>query len=153
MQALTFDPNRDRFTLKKQPLPTPGPTEVQLKVVACGLNPVDSKIREWKSLAPDMDDNWVPGLDVSGVITELGEEVEQWKVGDRILYHGDMLKPHGGFSEYAVHNAQTLLPHPNIDPIKAAATPCAGWTAWRALMDKLKIDACDSLLIAGGSGG
>lgn len=49
--------------------------------------------------------------------------------------------------------AATLLPHPALPPVEAAATPCAGWTAWRALHDKLRVTADDSLLVLGAAGG
>ncbi len=64
-----------------------------------------------------------------------------------------MFRPHGGFAEYSVQDARTLVRHPNVEASLAAATPCSGWTAWRALHDKLRLTDRDSLLIAGGSGG
>ena len=124
-----------------------------VRVDACGLNPVDAKIIYWKKTAPDMNDHWVPGLDVSGTIAAVGSRVADWTVGDRVLYHGNMLRPHGGFAEYAVHRAATLVAHPAVSATDAAATPCAGWTAWRGLVDRLRITPDDTLLIGGGSGG
>ncbi|MBW3163775.1 alcohol dehydrogenase catalytic domain-containing protein [Ferrimonas balearica] len=153
MRAVTYHPDRDQFVLSHQPMPAPGPGEVLVRVEACGLNPVDAKIHLWHGQAPSMSRDWVPGLDVAGEIVGLGEGVEMWKLGDRVLYHGDMFRPHGGFAEYAVHAAGTLLRHPAVSPAVAAATPCAGWTAWRALIDRLKISAHDSLFVAGGAGG
>jgi NADPH:quinone reductase-like Zn-dependent oxidoreductase len=100
-----------------------------------------------------MSNLWVPGLDVSGQITEIGKDVQGWKIGDKVLCHGNMLRPHGGFAEYTIQDADTLIPHPEITPVIAASTPCAGWTAWRALVDKLRVNEHDSILIIGGSGG
>ena len=153
MIALTFDPSNDEFVIREIPTPTPGPREVLVKVAACGLNPVDAKITRWKVRVPGMDEDWTPGLDVSGEIVAVGQDVSTWKAGDRVLYHGNMLCPHGGLAQYALHKATTLLPHPSVPPEVAAATPCAGWTAWRALHDKLRLTAEDSLLVTGGSGG
>jgi NADPH2:quinone reductase len=121
-------------------------------VEACGLNPVDAKIKHWKSRFPEMDEFWVPGLDVSGQIVSLGNAVRGWKVGDRILCHGNMARPHGGFAEYTVQDASMIIPHPGVTPLIAAATPCAGWTAWRAIHDKLGASEKDTILITGGSG-
>ena len=70
-----------------------------------------------------------------------------------MLYHGNMLRPHGGFAEFAVNDARTLVRHPDVPAALAAATPCAGWTAWRALVDKLHASDKDTLFIAGGAGG
>lgn len=153
MQALAYDPGGNRFTIELQPVPAPGEYDVLVRVLACGLNPVDSKIHHWNTVAPGMNLHWVTGLDVSGEIVALGAKVEGWQPGDRVLYHGDMFRPHGGFAEFALHDSRTLSRHPRVTPAVAAATPCAGWTAWRALVDKLRLTARDSLFIAGGAGG
>ncbi len=153
MKAITYDPARNDFVLKHIPVPTPGESDVLIKVDACGLNPVDAKIAQWKSMASAMDDQWVPGLDVSGLIVQAGRKVDRWRVGDRILCHGNMFRPHGGFAEYTIQDSEALIPHPAVAAEVAAATPCAGWTAWRALHDKLRIQERASILITGGSGG
>ena len=153
MKALTFDPRSDRWVLRELPVPAIGDHDVLIRVHACGLNPVDAKIAHWKSMVPAMDNHWVAGLDVSGEIVQVGSSVVHWRVGDRVLTHGDMFRPHGGLAEYSVQDARTLIRHPGVTAELAAATPCSGWTAWRALHDKLRIGPGDTLLIAGGSGG
>lgn len=153
MKAITFNPADDRFNLADIDLPGMEPNDVLVQVEACGLNPVDAKIILWKTMAPGMSNTWVPGLDVAGRVVEVGDSVEGWQVGDRVLYHGNMFRPHGGFAEFAIQNASTLIPMPDLPASLAAATPCAGWTAWRALNDKLHAENHDSILIAGGSGG
>ncbi len=153
MKALTFDPHTDAFRLSDLAVPSARDTDVLIKVDACGLNPVDAKIASWKSMAPNMLNTWVPGLDVSGRIVEVGSNVGKWNPGDRVLCHGDMFRPHGGFAEYTVQDSDILTKHPDVSAELAAATPCAGWTAWRALVDKLHIHEHDSVLVAGGSGG
>ena len=122
MNALTFDPTSDDFIIRELPVPCPGPRDVLIKVAACGLNPVDAKIPRWKGLVPDMDPSWTPGLDVSGEIVALGPDVAGWKAGDRVLYHGNMLRPHGGLAEFAIHKADTLVPHPSV--LRAR------WSSW-----------------------
>ncbi len=153
MKALTFNPKNNLFSISKLPIPAIEGTDVLVKVDACGLNPVDAKISLWKLMVQGMDETWVPGLDVSGHIVKVGNKVKRWKPGDQILCHGDMFRPHGGFSEYTVQDADAIIPHPDVAPEVAAATPCAGWTAWRALNDKLKAGEHRSILITGGSGG
>ena len=105
MKALTFNPTNDTFAIRDLPVPTPGPGDVLVKVAACGLNLVDAKITRWKAMVPDMDADWTPGLDVSGEIVQVGAGVEGWKAGDRVLYHGNMFRPHSGLAEYAIHKA------------------------------------------------
>lgn len=153
MDACCFDPSNDTFTVRKIPVPEPGPLDVLVRVSACGLNPVDAKAATWKSVLPGMTSSHVCGLDVSGVIEAVGEDVEGWAAGDAVLYHGSMYRSSGGFAEYAIQDCRTLLAHPRVSPVDAAATPCAGWTSFRALHDKLKVTSADTLLITGGSGG
>ncbi len=152
MKAVTFDPHTNRFSLAELPVPEPGPDEVRVRIEACSLNPVDAKIINWKTQARDMNSSWVPGLDVSGSIDTVGTDVTDWKPGDRVLYHGNMYRPHGGLAEYAIHRAATLIAHPDVPAIIAAATPCAGWTAFRALKDRLAVNEESILLISGASG-
>lgn len=152
MKAMVFSRSKNDFIYKETAIPQLDNLDVLVKVDACGLNPVDAKIRSWSCMVPGMD-NWVPGLDVSGHIIEKGILVEGWNIGDQVLYHGDMFRPHGGFAEYALHDSRTLIRHPEISPVSAASTPCAGWTAWRALHDKLQAYHHHSILITGGAGG
>ena len=100
-----------------------------------------------------MDDTFVGGLDVSGEIVAIGDKVSGWQVGDRVLYHGNMRRMSGGFAEYAIQDSRTLVAHPDVAPEVAAASPCAGWTAYRALVENLNISTRKSIFIAGGSGG
>lgn len=153
MKALTFDRNTDQYSYKELPTPSPGEGELLIKVSACGLNPVDAKIRLWKGMIPKEFSTWVPGLDVAGEVVQLGEAVKGFSVGDRVYCHGNMLRPYGGFAEYSIQDASTVLTQPALDPVIAAASPCAGWTAWRALIDKLDLTHRDSVLITGGAGG
>lgn len=77
-------------------------------------------------MVPDMDDTFVGGLDVSGEIVAMGSAVSSWRVGGRVLYHGNMRRPFGGFAEYAIHDSRTLTTHPDVSDTLAASTPCAG---------------------------
>lgn len=153
MKAVIFDFAQDKFSLRDIPVPEPGDADVLIKVDYCGLNPVDAKIRQWKAMITEPASYWVAGLDVSGTIVQTGGHVNQWKIGDRVLCHGNMFRQHGGFAEYTVQAADTLIPHPNVAADIAAATPCAGWSALRALTDKLQVTVNDSILVLGGSGG
>ncbi len=154
MKAVTYQKNQDCFSVSQLKLPQlQNPFDVLVKVHAVGLNPVDSKINLWHSMVENMGDDFVGGLDISGEIIAVGEAVQLWKVSDRVLYHGNMRRHCGGFAEYALQDSRTLTLHPNISTEIAAATPCAAWTAYRALHDKLNIKSRKSLFIAGASGG
>ncbi|MEH6533543.1 MAG: zinc-binding dehydrogenase [Photobacterium frigidiphilum] len=154
MKAITYNPNSDKFSLSELPMVEPNANEVLVKVLACALNPVDTKIVNWHASVPIMDANFVVGLDVVGEIVELSTNNAEWRVGERVLFHGDMLHKNGGLAEYTVQRADAITRMPNNVPIDvAASTPCAGWTAWRALVDRLAIHTQQSIFIAGGSGG
>lgn len=153
MKAVTFDPDNDTFSVNELPVPKAEGHDVLVKVDACGLNPVDGKVKYWKGAVSSMDARWVNGLDVSGTIVEMGSDVSGFKVGDRILCHGNMFRPHGGFAEFTIQDSRAIITHPDMDAATAASSPCAGWTAWRALHDKLRIEERESILITGASGG
>ncbi len=154
MRALTYNVNQDQFELTDLPIPDPKANEVLVKVQACALNPIDSKIVNWHTLVPNMGTDFIVGLDVVGQITKLGSGVSQYKVGDQVLFHGDMLSKRGGLAEYTIQPANAMLHLPsNISVSVAASSPCTGWTAWRALVDRLKIQDKESIFISGASGG
>ncbi len=154
IKAVTYNKEQDLFSLSEIPVPElETEFDVLVKVLAVGLNPVDAKVNRWHPRVPDMDEQFVCGLDVSGEIVAVGQAVQDWKVGDRVLYHGNMLRSQGGFAEFALHDSRTLIAHPDMSPESAASIPCAAWTAYRALVDKLRIGERRSLLILGGSGG
>lgn len=151
MKAIICQKDQGTFALTDLPVPEIcNDFDVLVKVFAVGLNPVDYKLGEF---IPGMGDDFVPGLDVSGEIVGVGSAVKGWNVGDKVLYHGNMFRTRGGFAEYAIQDSRTLIAHPNTSSELAAATPCAAWTAWRSLVDKLNIGTRESIFIAGGAGG
>ncbi|KEQ17908.1 zinc-binding dehydrogenase [Endozoicomonas numazuensis] len=154
MKAITYSRSADSFKVSSLPVPElQSDYDVLVKVKAVALNPVDTKVHAWHTRVVDMDDHFVGGLDVSGEITAIGPMVTDWAVGDPVLYHGNRYRKYGGFAEFAIHDSRTLIQHPNVAAELAAATPCAGWTAFRALTEKLNIHKSDSLFISGASGG
>lgn len=153
MKAVAYNSSKDEFSLCQLPAVQPTSDEAVVKVLACALNPVDTKIVKWHESAPEMGNSFVVGLDVVGEIVQLPQAPSEWKIGDRVLFHGDMLRQYGGLSEYTVQRVDALTHLPNVPIDVAASTPCAGWTAWRALVDRLNIQTKNSIFIAGGAGG
>lgn len=153
MKALVLDKPGSPETLKiaQMPKPEPGEDEVLIKVHAVGLNPADYQFakrgfRTWKY-------PFILGLDVAGTVEALGANVTDWNIGDAVYYHGDLSKP-GAYAEWAVVAAHTiaLLP-PTLSFTEAAALPCAGFTAYQVLHQKLHVQADQTILIHGGAGG
>lgn len=131
--------------------PIPGKGELLVEVYAVGLNPVDYKT------ATGGNANWsyphILGLDVAGIVAEIGEEVTDWKVGEHVIYHGDLTKK-GGFAEYATITAHMVSHIPDkVSFEDAAAIPTAGYTAYQSLFRKLPIEQIETILIHGGAGG
>jgi len=154
MKALLLDQPGSLDTLYVSDVPEPHPAagEVRVKVQAVGLNPVDYK------LAQNGFARWhyphILGLDVAGLIDEVGADVTQWHVGEPVYYHGDLSKP-GGFAQWAIASAHAIAPLPhNLSFEEAAALPCAGFTAYQCLHYKLHIQRGQTILVqAGGVGG
>ena len=154
MKAVIYRPELDRFAVKTISEPKlETPFDVIVEVHAVGLNPVDAKINHWFGITEAGNRDMVGGLDVSGVIIAKGSMVSDWNIGDHVLYHGNMRRRQGGFAAFSVHDSRTLTRHPDISVIEAAASPCAGWTAYRALNDKLHLAGKSSIVIYGASGG
>ena len=153
MKALLLDKTGPVSTLRVGdiPVPEPGPGEIRVKVRATSLNPVDYK------LAGRGNPNWswphVLGLDVAGDVDAVGSGVSEWKVGDRVFYHGDLTKP-GGFAEYAITTTHTTTCIPDsVSYVDAAAIPCAGLTAYEAVVRRLNVEPEHIVWMQGGAGG
>lgn len=109
--------------------PTPGPGEVLVRVVATSVNAADWKVRS--GLIRQLGEPpLVLGLDVSGVVAEVGGAVTGFAPGDAV--YGMVFG--GANAEYVVAQENRLARAPrSIDPVHAAALPVAGLTAWQAL--------------------
>ena len=155
MKAIIYNDKDDVFEYIEKDTPKLSKnTDILVKVIAVGLNPVDAKINQWASMREESQPEWVCGLDVCGEIIELGKDVSGWNKGDLILYHGDMMRANGGFAEYAIQDSQTIIKaSSNLTAAQQASIPCAGWTAYRAMIEKLNISKGDNVFISGGSGG
>jgi NADPH:quinone reductase len=153
MKAIILDgPGKpETMKLAERPKPEPGPGEIRIAVRAAGLNPVDYKLAA--NGIPTWTYPFIPGVDGAGIVDELGEGVTDWVKGDRVVYHGDMTKP-GTFAEYAVTTAQTAAKIPDgLSFVEAAAFPCAGLTAYLALVRKMRVGQGQSILVHAGAGG
>ena len=151
MKAVHIEgPGQDyRLVVNTLPRPKPGPGQVLIAVTAAGLNNADLLQARGK-YPPPPGASPILGMEVSGVIAELGENTDSWKTGDRVC----ALLPGGGYAEYAVADAGSVLPVPGtIDLVEAAGLPEAAFTAWTNIVDAGRIVPGESLLIHGGTSG
>ncbi|MGW6424044.1 NADP-dependent oxidoreductase [Nocardia sp. NPDC055053] len=135
------------------PRPTPGPSQLLVRVHAVGLNPTDWKHRALPGLflpAPP----FVLGWDVSGVVEAVGYGVTLFEPGDEVFGMLPYPHGHGSLAEYVVGPARAFARKPdNVDHIVAGATPLAALTAWQALVDTANIQAGQRVLIHAAAGG
>ncbi len=153
MHALVLDRPGHPDTLRPAglPVPEPAPGQVRIRVEACGLNPVDYRL----AAAGHPDWSWphVLGLDVVGIVDALGEDATGIRVGQRVACHTDLRRP-GGLAEYALADCAVVAPvTPGLDAVSAAALPCAGMTAYQAVIRRLRLDKGNTVLVTGGAGG
>lgn len=134
------------------PRPEPGPTEVLVRILAAGVNPVDWKTRAsgGRLGAPPFTLGW----DVAGGVEEIGGGVTRFQPGDRVF--GMVAFPYeaGAYAEYATSRARQLERIPDdLSVVEAAALPLAGLTAYQALVDTAGVGTGDRVLIHAAAGG
>ncbi len=135
--------------LSERPLPKPKPDEVVIKVRAAGVNRPDI-MQRLGLYPPPVGASDIPGLEVSGTIAAIGNQVQAWSVGDTVC----ALVTGGGYAEYCVAAEPLCLPIPkSLNLIQAAALPEACFTLWANLFEKGKLGAGESVLIHGGTSG
>ncbi|TVT44738.1 NAD(P)H-quinone oxidoreductase [Amycolatopsis rhizosphaerae] len=131
------------------PDPVPGPGEVIVTVAATTVNRADVLQRQGL-YPPPPGASEILGLECSGTISELGEGVEGWRIGDKVC----ALLAGGGYAERVAVPAVQLLPVPDgIDPVTAAALPEAACTVWCTAVLRAGLREGEVLLVHGGAGG
>ena len=133
----------------RMPVPQPRPGEVLVKVAAAGINRPDVLQRQG-GYPPPPGASDVPGLEIAGEIVALGEGVERWRCGDRVM----ALVSSGGYAEYCTAPAPQLLPvPPGLSMVAAGAVPENYFTVWTNVFDRGRLEAGESFLVHGGSSG
>jgi NADPH:quinone reductase-like Zn-dependent oxidoreductase len=135
--------------------PEPIPTEVQVRVHAAGVNPVDFKTRAGEGVAGVLGEPPVRlGWDVSGVVTALGGGVTRFKVGEEVFGMPWFPRQAGAYAEYVTAPSRHFAakPHP-LSHEEAGALPLAGLTAWQIVVDTIALEDGADLLIHGAGGG
>lgn len=158
---------RDNLNLRVVPMPSPGPGQVLVKVAAVALNHRDKMVIETGRGLP-LEFPFTPGSDLAGDIVALGEGATRFGEGDRVISTFtpdwiDGLRPGnartpayrtlgghypGVLAEYVAMPEDWFVSAPNtLDAVHAATLPCAGVTAWFALVERARVQAGDTVLI------
>jgi NADPH:quinone reductase-like Zn-dependent oxidoreductase len=134
------------------PRPVPSGTEVLVRVLAAGVNPVDWKTRaDGGRLGPPP---FILGWDVAGVVEALGPGVTRFAVGDRVFGMPWFPRQAGAYAEYLTCPSRQLSATPgSLDDAQAAGLPLAGLIAWQSLIDTAAVKAGDRVLIQAAAGG
>jgi putative PIG3 family NAD(P)H quinone oxidoreductase len=130
-------------------VPRPGEGQVLVRVAATSINRPDLVQREGK-YPPPPGDSEILGLEVAGVISELGAGVSGWAVGDRVI----CLVGGGGYAEYAVAYASHLMRIPEGMSFAAAACVCESYiTAFLNVFMIGGLKDGNTAILHGGGGG
>jgi putative PIG3 family NAD(P)H quinone oxidoreductase len=131
-----------------RPVPKPGRREVLIKIAAAGLNGADLSQREGRYPLKDVPD--VLGLEASGLVVALGEDVTEWRIGDSVC----ALLLGGGYAEYVTAEASHCLPVPRgVSLVEAAGLPEVAMTVWLNVFEIGGLRPGETLLVHGGASG
>jgi NADPH:quinone reductase-like Zn-dependent oxidoreductase len=131
--------------------PSPRPTEVLVRVLGCGVNPVDWKTRAGGMRLP------LPltvGWDVSGVVEQVGGGVTRFKPGDEVFGMPRFPGVAAGYAQYVTARSRQLARKPDrLSHEEAAGLPLAGLTAWQILVDTAFVQPGQRVLVTAAGGG
>jgi NADPH2:quinone reductase len=136
-------------TVEELPSPTPGAHEVRVRVGAASVNFPDVLViaGEYQVKVPAP---FVPGSEFAGVVDEVGADVHDIAVGDRVIGTGIV----GAFAEEAVVAGSAVAPiPPGVDERVAAAFGVAHRTAYHVLRSVARVQPGDELIVLGAGGG
>lgn len=129
--------------------PSPKKNQVLIKVKATSINGPDVAQREGK-YPPPAGESEILGVEVAGVIEELGESVKGWNIGDKVM----TLVGGGGYAEYAVAYANHLIAIPDNLSFEEAACICESYiTAYSNVFMFGKLENNQYVILHGGGGG
>jgi len=132
------------------------PGQVLVEVNAASINPFDFKLRlgYMKDMIP-LKFPFTVGGDVAGKVTQVGDGVDGFKVGDRVYGQAAGVAGNSGaFAEFAATSAGQLAQAPKgLSWEEMASLPLAGVSAWQAMVEHLQLKRGQTVLIHGGAGG
>jgi NADPH:quinone reductase-like Zn-dependent oxidoreductase len=141
--------------VEERPAPEPIPTEVQVRVRAAGVNPVDFKTRAGRGMSSVLGGPpFTVGWDVCGEVTAVGAGVTRFEVGDEVFGMPWFPREAAAYAEYVTAPSRHFERKPHaLSTEEAAALPLAGLTAWQVVVDTIHVQEGDDVLIHGGAGG
>jgi NADPH2:quinone reductase len=155
MKALVLAEHGAAFRLADVPRPEPAAGEVLVRISASGVNPLDTKIRAGQAAHARHPLPAILGLDMAGVVEEVGPAVSAFRRGDEVFgLTGGVGGIQGSLAEFAAVDARLLARKPrNLSMREAAALPLIFITAWEGLVDRVDLYPGRNVLVLGGAGG
>jgi alcohol dehydrogenase, propanol-preferring len=157
MRAMVLQKTQEPLRLTEMPIPQPGPTQVQIQIRACAVCRTDLHVIDGELTRPKLP--LIPGHEIVGIVTALGNEVEHFKIRDRVgvpwlgwtcgvcqfcksgrenlceraLFTGYNVD--GGYAEYTVADHRFCFRIPALySDAEAAPLLCAGLIGYRSLL-------------------
>lgn len=155
MKALVLPGVDATFETREIPLPVPGEGQVLVRIVASGVNPLDTKVRAGKAAHAKQALPAVLGMDLAGTVVSVGAGVTAFKAGDEVFgMAGGIGGLQGTLAEYAAVDERLIALKPSsLSMREAAALPLAVITAWEGLIDRAQLGPGQKVLVQGGAGG
>jgi NADPH2:quinone reductase len=155
MHALILNRYNGPLELSEVPRPKPFAGQVLVRIAASGLNPLDTKIRSGSAAHAKHSVPLVLGIDLAGVVEEIGPGVTAFKVSDKVYgMTGGVGGIQGSLAQYAAVDADLLALKPsNLTMREAAALPLAFITSYLGIVDRPHLRAGQTVLVQGGAGG
>jgi len=143
------------FVRRDVPCPRPARGQALVRIRACGLNPLDTKIRAGKAAHARHPLPAVLGIDMAGVVEETGPGVTELRAGDEVYgMAGGVGGLQGMLAEFVAADAGLLAHKPKrLSMREAAALPLVTITAWEGLVDRARVGEGHRVLIHAGAGG
>ena len=157
MRAMTFSEagGPEVLTLSEVDRPVRVNSEVLIRVVAAGVNPIDAKTRAGKgAFAGIRTFPAVLGNDVSGIVEEAPYEAYPFQPGTEVYAMGMVPRLSGAYAEYMSVTSMSVVRKPaSLSHVEAAGVPLAALTAWGMVVDTAKAHEGQRMLIHAGAGG
>lgn len=134
------------------PDPVAGPGQVVVDIHAASVNGADWKVRAGK-YKPITDFPYIPGRDFSGVVSAVGDGVDDLKIGDAVFGVCDVGQEQAYAEKIAIKAAIVARKPDGISHVEAAALALIGLTALISVADTIELQSGETILIQGGAGG
>lgn len=148
MRAIVAE-SADQLSWQEVPDVSAGPGEVLVEVAAAGVNRADL-LQAAGKYPPPPGASEIIGMEVSGVIADVGPDITNWSVGQQVC----ALLAGGGYAEYVAVPAGQVMPVPSgVDLVDAAGLPEVACTVWSNLVLTAHLGKGQLLLMHGGASG